>query len=49
MGTKLNVNLIHNKKNGQVNLSIPIRKLSKANKVSIKNAKKIKISIEGFE
>ncbi len=48
MAKKFDVKLIHNKKNGQFNISIPKRKLSKKNLHDLKNAKKIKISIEEF-
>jgi len=46
MAKKFDIKLIHNKKNGQINLSIPKRKLSKKNLFNLKKAKKIKISIE---
>jgi len=49
MVNQFDVKLIHNKKNGQFNISIPKKKLSKKNMIDLKSAKRIKISIEGFE
>jgi len=48
MAKKFDVKLIINKRNGQMNFSLPKRKLSKKNIYDLKNSKKIKISIEGF-
>jgi hypothetical protein len=46
MAKKFDVKLIHNKKNGQFNISIPKRKLSKENILKLGKAKNIKFSLE---
>jgi len=49
MAKKFNVKLIVNKKNGQMNFSLPKKKLSKKDLFNLTKSKKIKISIEEFK
>lgn len=48
MAKKFKVNLITNKANGQMNFSLPKKKLSKKLLADITKSKKIKITIEGM-
>ena len=46
MGQKFNLKINKNKSNGQCNISLPAKKLKD---FDMKNMKRVKITIEGFE
>ena len=48
MAKKFNLKLRHNKSNGQFNITIPKKKLSKENLFNLKKSTGVRISIEEF-
>lgn len=48
MVKKFNLMLRHNKSNGQFNITIPKKKLSKENLLNLNKSKGVRISIEEF-
>lgn len=48
MAKSIIVKIVKNKSNGQFNISLPKKKLSKKDLFNLKNSKRIKINLEGF-